>query len=241
VQPTALAVRDVRKPPRRHSKQCRMVAPRQTSFVATTVRASPESHRAARRRLSATLPSQASVRTFPRAEVIGIHLKAPSSASSAAASTFGILKLPSADMPRAIQLPPQQGNAQISPSLRNWARCPIDARASLKRASWSPPRPHDATRNRARAAIAHGAHHAVHVYMPCVPFHPATKRDRRGLTHARSHRRTDRRTACTWTKPLWHADASQRCQDCVILRKDGHPSANGKCRMGNSLWKLSGP
>ena len=140
-----------------------------TSIVATTVTASPEQ----------TCQSVAGIANYiarqheteePRAEVLGIHFEGPFlSETRRGVHPLEWLKPPSLDLLEKF-LNAAAGNARIltiAPELPGAMPC-IDA---ARRAGIVVALGHtDATYEQARAAIAHGAQHAVHVYNAMRPF-----------------------------------------------------------------------
>lgn len=140
-----------------------------TSFVATTVTASPDD----------TLRSVVGIAHYiaeqhetddVRAEVLGIHFEGPFlSPVRRGVHPPEWLQLPSAEFLDKL-LQAASGNAQIltlAPELLGAMPC-IDA---ARNAGMVVAIGHtDATYEQARAAISHGAHHAVHVYNAMRPF-----------------------------------------------------------------------
>jgi len=140
-----------------------------TSMVATTVTASPE----------ATLHSVAGIAKYicgqhgssdARAEVLGLHFEGPFiSPARRGVHPPEWIKLPSADFLEKL-LQAAEGHAQIltiAPELLGAIPC-IDA---ARKAGMVVAMGHtDATYEQARAAIAHGVRHAVHVYNAMRPF-----------------------------------------------------------------------
>jgi N-acetylglucosamine-6-phosphate deacetylase len=140
-----------------------------TSFVATTVTASPED----------TCRSVEGVARFiavqhetdePRAEVLGIHYEGPFiSLARRGVHPKEWIQLPSAPLLEKF-LHAASGNARIltiAPELLGAIPC-IDA---ARQAGVVVAMGHtDATYEQARAGMAHGAHHAVHVYNAMRPF-----------------------------------------------------------------------
>jgi N-acetylglucosamine-6-phosphate deacetylase len=140
-----------------------------TSFVATTVTANPE----------ATLRSVAGIAHYigrqhetidPLAEVLGIHFEGPFiSPERRGVHPLEWVRPPSADFLEKL-LHAAAGHAEIltiAPELFGAIPC-IDA---ARKAGLVVGIGHtDATYEQARAAIAHGAHHAVHVYNAMRPF-----------------------------------------------------------------------
>jgi N-acetylglucosamine-6-phosphate deacetylase len=140
-----------------------------TSFVATTVTASPED----------TCKSVEGIARFiavqhetdqPRAEILGIHYEGPFiSAARRGVHPKEWIQLPSAPLLEKF-LHAASGNARIltiAPELLGAIPC-IEAahKAGVVVAMGHT----DATYEQARAGMAHGAHHAVHVYNAMRPF-----------------------------------------------------------------------
>src|SRR5258705_1787807 len=140
-----------------------------TSFVATTVTASAESICRSSEGIAGYIARQHQSDDC-RAEVLGIHFEGPFiSAVRRGVHPSEFLKLPSADLLEQF-IAAAKGNAQIltiAPELLGAMPC-IDAarKAGLVVAIGHT----DATYEQARAAIAHAAHHAVHVYNAMRPF-----------------------------------------------------------------------
>ncbi|GAC1622756.1 MAG: N-acetylglucosamine-6-phosphate deacetylase [Candidatus Acidiferrum sp.] len=140
-----------------------------TSFVATTVTANPED----------TFHSVAGIARYiaqqhetidPLAEVLGIHFEGPFiSPERRGVHPLEWVRTPSADFLEKL-LHYAAGNARIltiAPELLGAMPC-IDA---ARKAGLVVGIGHtDATYEQARAAIAHGAHHAIHVYNAMRPF-----------------------------------------------------------------------
>jgi N-acetylglucosamine-6-phosphate deacetylase len=140
-----------------------------TSIVATTVTASPD----------ATLHSIAGIAKYigeqhetteARAEVLGLHFEGPFiSPLRRGVHPTEFIRLPSADFLDQL-LHAAAGNAlilTIAPELLGAIPC-IDA---ARKAGMVVGMGHtDATYEQSRAAIAHGAHHAVHMYNAMRPF-----------------------------------------------------------------------
>ena len=140
-----------------------------TSIVATTVTASPD----------ATLQSIAGIAKYigeqhetaeARAEVLGLHFEGPFiSPLRRGVHPAEFIRLPSADYLDQL-LHAAAGNAlilTIAPELLGAIPC-IDA---ARKAGMVVGMGHtDATYEQTRAAIAHGAHHAVHMYNAMRPF-----------------------------------------------------------------------
>src|SRR5208337_2008303 len=140
-----------------------------TSFVATTVTASTESTCQSAEGIASYICQQHQA-DDPRADILGIHFEGPfinSVRRGVHPSEF--LRLPSADLLEKF-IDAAKGNARIltiAPELLGAMPC-IDAahKAGLVVAIGHT----DATYEQARAAIARGAHHAVHVYNAMRPF-----------------------------------------------------------------------
>src|SRR3984957_12329 len=140
-----------------------------TSFVATTVTASTESICRSAEGIAGYISRQHQSDDC-RADVLGIHFEGPFISSvRRGVHPMEFLKLPSADLLEQF-VAAAKGNAQIltiAPELLGAMPC-IDAarKAGLVVAIGHT----DATYEQARAAIARGAHHAVHVYNAMRPF-----------------------------------------------------------------------
>jgi N-acetylglucosamine-6-phosphate deacetylase len=140
-----------------------------TSIVATTVTASPDDTCRSVEGIAQYIAKQQQTQD-PRAEVLGIHFEGPFlSASRRGVHPPEWLKLPSAELLEKF-LRAAAGNARIltiAPELLGAAPC-IDAarKVGLVVALGHT----DATYEQARAAIARGARHAVHVYNAMRPF-----------------------------------------------------------------------
>ncbi len=140
-----------------------------TSFVATTVTASPEDTVRSIDGIVRYISAQRETEDA-RAEVLGIHLEGPFlSAVRRGVHPQEWLKLPSAELlEKFVQA--AAGHAlilTIAPELPGAIPC-IDA---ARKAGMVVALGHtDATYEQARAAIAHGARHAVHVYNAMRPF-----------------------------------------------------------------------
>jgi N-acetylglucosamine-6-phosphate deacetylase len=140
-----------------------------TSFVATTVTASPESICKTAEGIAAYISRQHQSGNG-RAEILGVHFEGPFiSSARRGVHPPEFLKLPSADLLEKF-VDAAKGYAQIltiAPELLGAMPC-IDAarKAGLVVAIGHT----DATYEQARAAIARGAHHAVHVYNAMRPF-----------------------------------------------------------------------
>jgi N-acetylglucosamine-6-phosphate deacetylase len=140
-----------------------------TSFVATTVTASPEDTCRSVEGIARFIAGQHETEEA-RAEVLGIHYEGPF-ISSARRGVHPVewIQLPSAELLEKL-LHAASGNARIltiAPELLGAAQC-IDA---ARKAGVVVAMGHtDATYEEARAAIARGARHAVHVYNAMRPF-----------------------------------------------------------------------
>jgi N-acetylglucosamine-6-phosphate deacetylase len=140
-----------------------------TSFVATTVTASPEDTIRGVEGIAHYIAAQHAMEDA-RAEVLGIHFEGPFiSPVRRGVHPPEWLTLPSADLLNQF-LQAAAGHALIltlAPELLGAMPC-IDA---ARKAGMVVAMGHtDATYEQARAAIAHGAHHAVHVYNAMRPF-----------------------------------------------------------------------
>lgn len=140
-----------------------------TSFVATTVTASPDHTCRSVEGIARFIAVQHEA-DEPRAEVLGIHFEGPFiSAARRGVHPLEWIQLPSAELLEKL-LHAASGNGRvltIAPELLGATPC-IDAarKAGLVVAIGHT----DATYEQARAAIARGAHHAVHVYNAMRPF-----------------------------------------------------------------------
>ncbi|HKN76280.1 MAG TPA: N-acetylglucosamine-6-phosphate deacetylase [Candidatus Acidoferrum sp.] len=140
-----------------------------TSFVATTVTASPDDTIRSVEGIAHYISRQHET-DDTRAEVLGIHFEGPFlSPARRGVHPPEWLQLPSAEMLEKL-LHAAAGNAQIltiAPELLGAMPC-IDA---ARNAGMVVAMGHtDATYEQARAAIAHGVRHAVHVYNAMRPF-----------------------------------------------------------------------
>src|SRR5580700_5628417 len=140
-----------------------------TSFVATTVTASPDDTIRSVEGIAHYI-SQQHEADDARAEVLGVHFEGPFlSPERRGVHPPEWLQLPSSEMLEKL-LQAAAGNAQIltiAPELLGAMPC-IDA---ARNAGMVVAMGHtDATYEQARAAIAHGVHHAVHVYNAMRPF-----------------------------------------------------------------------
>ncbi len=142
-----------------------------TSFVATTVTASPETTCRSVEGIARYIESNCSTwNNSARAEILGIHLEGPFlSATRRGVHPSEWLTQPSAELLDRF-LSSARGSARIltlAPELPGAASC-IDA--ALKSGLVVALGHTDATYEQARAAIARGARHAVHVYNAMRPF-----------------------------------------------------------------------
>ncbi|HKV23527.1 MAG TPA: N-acetylglucosamine-6-phosphate deacetylase [Candidatus Acidoferrum sp.] len=140
-----------------------------TSILATTVTASPEDTLRGVEGIARYISEQHEAGD-PRAEVLGIHFEGPFlSPVRRGVHPPEWLRLPSAEYLEKL-LRAAAGNAQLitlAPELLGAMPC-IDA---ARKAGLVVGIGHtDATYEQTRAAIAHGAHHAVHVYNAMRPF-----------------------------------------------------------------------
>jgi N-acetylglucosamine-6-phosphate deacetylase len=140
-----------------------------TSLLATTVTAGAEDTCRAVEGISKYIATQHGT-SEPRAEILGIHFEGPFlSKERRGAQPAQFLQLPSAAYLQRL-LHAAGGNARIltiAPELLGAIPC-IDAARSLGMVVSIGHT--DATYEQARAAIAHGAHHATHVYNAMRPF-----------------------------------------------------------------------
>jgi N-acetylglucosamine-6-phosphate deacetylase len=140
-----------------------------TSFVATTVTASPDDICRSVEGIARFITVQHETDTA-RAEVLGVHFEGPFiNSARRGVHPKEWIQLPSAEMLERF-LQAAAGNARIltiAPELLGAAPC-IDAahKAGLVVGMGHT----DATYEQARAAIARGVHHAVHVYNAMRPF-----------------------------------------------------------------------
>jgi N-acetylglucosamine-6-phosphate deacetylase len=140
-----------------------------TSFVATTVTASPEDTCKSVEGIARFIATQHET-DDARAEVLGIHYEGPFiSPARRGVHPKEWIQLPSAEMMERF-FHAASGNARIltiAPELLGAAPC-IDA---ARKAGVVVAMGHtDATYEQARAGMAHGARHAVHVYNAMRPF-----------------------------------------------------------------------
>jgi N-acetylglucosamine-6-phosphate deacetylase len=140
-----------------------------TSIVATTVTASTDDTLHAVEGISKYIPQQLESGDF-RAEILGIHFEGPFlSKERRGVHPPNLLQPPSAEVLQKF-LHAAAGNARIltiAPELPGAMPC-IDAARSLGMVVSIGHT--DATYEQARAAIAHGAHHATHAYNAMRPF-----------------------------------------------------------------------
>ena len=141
-----------------------------TSIVATTVTASTDDTLRAVEGVSKYIPRQHESCGSPHAEILGIHFEGPFlNKERRGVHPIPLLQLPSAEVLQRF-LHAAAGNARIltiAPELLGAMPC-IDAARSLGMVVSMGHT--DATYEQARAAIAHGAHHATHVYNAMRPF-----------------------------------------------------------------------
>ena len=141
-----------------------------TSIVATTVTASTDDTLRAVEGVSKYIPTQYESCDAACAEILGIHFEGPFlSKERRGVHPAELLQLPTADMLQQL-LHAAAGNARIltiAPELFGAMPC-IDAARSLGMVVSIGHT--NATYEQARAAIAHGAHHATHVYNAMRPF-----------------------------------------------------------------------
>jgi N-acetylglucosamine-6-phosphate deacetylase len=140
-----------------------------TSIVATTVTASPDATIRSIEGIAKYICVQHET-TDARAEVLGLHFEGPFiSPARRGVHPSEWVRLPSAELLEKF-LQAAEGHAQIltiAPELLGAMPC-IDA---ARKAGMAVAMGHtDATYEQARAAIAHGARHAVHVYNAMRPF-----------------------------------------------------------------------
>jgi N-acetylglucosamine-6-phosphate deacetylase len=140
-----------------------------TSFLATTVTADSEMIRASAEGISKYIGMQ-HMPCDSRAEILGIHFEGPFiSPVRPGVHPLQFIRLPSAEL-LAKFIDAAGGHAQlitIAPEMLGAMPC-IDA---ARKAGLVVGMGHtDATYEQARAAIAHGVHHAVHVYNAMRPF-----------------------------------------------------------------------
>jgi N-acetylglucosamine-6-phosphate deacetylase len=140
-----------------------------TSFLATTVTASPEDTVRAVEGIARFITQQFEA-LQPKAEVLGVHYEGPFiSKVRRGVHPAEWIQLPSADLLQRFLLA-AAGNARIltiAPELLGAVPCMKAARDAGVVVAMGHT---DATYEQARAGIAHGAHHAVHVYNAMRPF-----------------------------------------------------------------------
>jgi N-acetylglucosamine-6-phosphate deacetylase len=140
-----------------------------TSLLATTVTASADETVRAVEGIAKYISGQYQT-SDPRAEILGIHFEGPFlSKARRGVHPTEWLQLPSAELLQRF-LHAAAGNARIltiAPELLGAMPC-IDAARSLGMVVSMGHT--DATYEQARAAVAHGAHHATHVYNAMRPF-----------------------------------------------------------------------
>jgi N-acetylglucosamine-6-phosphate deacetylase len=140
-----------------------------TSFVATTVTASPEDTCRSVEGIARFIAVQHET-DQPRAEILGIHYEGPFiSSARRGVHPKEWIQLPSAPLLEKF-LHAASGNARIltiAPELLGAIPCIEAARQAGVVVAMGHT---DATYEQARAGIAHGAHHAVHVYNAMRPF-----------------------------------------------------------------------
>jgi N-acetylglucosamine-6-phosphate deacetylase len=140
-----------------------------TSLLATTVTADADDTCRAVEGISSYIATQHETNK-PRAEILGIHFEGPFlSKERRGVHPTEFLQLPSAEFLQRL-IHASSGNARIitiAPELLGAMPC-IDAARSLGMVVSIGHT--DATYEQARAAVAHGAHHATHVYNAMRPF-----------------------------------------------------------------------
>jgi N-acetylglucosamine-6-phosphate deacetylase len=140
-----------------------------TSFLATTVTASPDDTCRAVEEIARYVTQQFEV-LQPRAEVLGVHYEGPFiSKVRRGVHPAEWVQLPSADLLQRF-LQAAAGNARIltiAPELLGAVPCIRAARDAGVVVAMGHT---DATYEQARAGIAHGVRHAVHVYNAMRPF-----------------------------------------------------------------------
>ena len=140
-----------------------------TSLLATTLTAGADDTCRAVEGISSYIATQHETNQ-PRAEILGIHFEGPFlSKERRGVHPTEFLQLPSAEFLQRL-LQASSGNARIltiAPELLGAMPC-IDAARSLGMVVSIGHT--DATYEQARAAVAHGAHHATHVYNAMRPF-----------------------------------------------------------------------
>ena len=140
-----------------------------TSFLATTVTASPDDTCHAVEGIARYISRQFGA-LKPKAEVLGVHYEGPFlNKVRRGVHPAEWIQLPSADLLQRFLLA-ATGNARIltiAPELLGAMPCMKAARDAGVVVAMGHT---DATYEQARAGIAHGAHHAVHVYNAMRPF-----------------------------------------------------------------------
>lgn len=140
-----------------------------TSFVATTVTADPDAICKSSEGIARYIAQQ-HVKSWPGAEVLGIHFEGPFiSPVRRGVHPPQWIKLPSSDLLEKF-IAAAQGNAlilTIAPELLGAMPCIDAARKSGMVVGMGHT---DATYEQARAALAHGAHHAIHTFNAMRPF-----------------------------------------------------------------------
>ncbi|HET8967235.1 MAG TPA: N-acetylglucosamine-6-phosphate deacetylase [Candidatus Acidoferrum sp.] len=140
-----------------------------TSILATTITADADDTCRAVEGISGYIGTQHETNS-PRAEILGIHFEGPFlSKERRGVHPTEFLQLPSAEFLQRL-IHASSGNARIltiAPELIGAMPC-IDAARSLGMVVSIGHT--DATYEQARAAVAHGAHHATHVYNAMRPF-----------------------------------------------------------------------
>ena len=164
-----------------------------TAFVATTVTADPNAICKSSEEIAKYIVQQHG-KSRAGAEVLGIHFEGPFiSPVRRGVHPPEWIRLPSAEMLEKF-VAAAQGNAlllTIAPELMGAMPC-IDA--ALKAGMVVGIGHTDATYEQTRVALAHGAHHAIHMYNAMRPFsHRDAGSDRRGTDVTGDFRGTDRR------------------------------------------------
>ncbi len=140
-----------------------------TSFVATTVTADPEAICKSSEGIARYIAQQ-HVKSWPAAEVLGIHFEGPFiSPARRGVHPPQWIKLPSTDLLERF-IAAAQGNAlilTIAPELPGAMPCIDAARKSGMVVGMGHT---DATYEQARAGLSRGAHHAIHTYNAMRPF-----------------------------------------------------------------------
>lgn len=213
-----------------------------TSIVATTVTASADDICRSCEGIAKYISTQHES-SDPRAEVLGIHFEGPFlSEVRRGVHPAEWLRLPSAELLERFVVA-AGGNAlmlTIAPELLGAMPC-IDA--AIKAGMVVGIGHTDATYEQARAAIAHGAHHAVHVYNAMRPF---SHRDSGVIGAVLT---TPNVTAELIADGVHVEEAAMRLllqaksADCVILVSDGVSATgmpDGKYRLGKLEVTVSG-